>query len=125
MSFQLQSNIDQMAKQMQQRAEKLVSDTAHNLQSRMRLSMAEAKHGHKYGNHTASAPGESPAVDTGFLTNSIQVEANGLQAIVGTNAEYAEHLEFGTAFIAPRPFFDPAFEDELPVFEKGLKDLIR
>lgn len=123
MSFQLQSSIDQMTKQMQQRAARLVSDTAHNLQSRMRLSMAEAKHGHKYGSHTASAPGESPAVDTGFLTNSIQVEVSGLQAIVGTNAEYAEHLEFGTAFIAPRPFFDPAFEDERPVFEKGLREL--
>lgn len=125
MSFTLQSNINQLTIQMRRKAEKLVKDTAFNIQSRMRDSMAEPKSGTRRGRHVASAPGESPAVDTSFLTNSIQFESAGLQAVVGTNADYAEVLEFGGVHIAPRPFFDPAFENEKPVFERALRELVK
>jgi phage gpG-like protein len=124
MSFQLQSNIGQLNRELERKAKKLVSDTAFNLQTRMRQSMAEAKHGRRYGKHIASAPGESPAIDTGFLANSLQVAEEGLTAYVGTNAEYAEVLEFGGARMEPRPYFEPAFTDEAPTFEQGVKDLL-
>ena len=125
MSFSLQSNVGKVSALLERKLEQVVSDTAHNIQGHIRTDMAEEKHGRKYGNHVASAPGESPAIDTGFLANSIQVEADGLTASVGTNAEYAEHLEFGTSRMEPRPFFGPAFEAERPVFEKALADALK
>lgn len=62
--------------------------------------------------HTASAPGESPANDLGFLVRSIQVEPEP-QAIrarvvsLAAIAPYAKKLEFGdlSMRLAPRPFF--------------------
>ncbi len=125
MSFSLKSNINQVLASQRRKLEKVVSDTTHNIQGRIRDDMAEEKHGRKYGSHVASAPGESPAIDTGFLANSIQVEAEGLTAIVGTNAEYAEVLEFGGVHMEPRPFMEPAFEAEAPVFEKALLDALK
>jgi phage gpG-like protein len=61
--------------------------------------------------HIASAPGEAPAVDTGTLTNSINWSMNGeTQAIVSINADYAAYLEYGTRFMARRPYIEPAID---------------
>lgn len=68
---------------------------------------------YKRGNrtHTASAPGKSPAVDTGRLRQSIGVQKVGEGHYrVGTNVEYAPYLEFGTRRMAARPFMRPALE---------------
>jgi hypothetical protein len=58
--------------------------------------------------HTASAPGQAPAPDTGRLKNSTQGEvfatSEGALGIVSVNTEYAAALELGTEKIAPRPF---------------------
>lgn len=65
--------------------------------------------------HQASAPGQAPASDTGRLVNSINsyYEKAKKTAIViagrGT-ALYAILLEFGTRFMAPRPFMTPSLE---------------
>lgn len=132
MSFKLE--FKPIAKTLERRAAEVVRDTAFGIQADIRQGMAEEKHGREYKKgkkgkkgktHTASAPGESPAIDTSFLVNSIQVEANGLTAIVGTNADYAEHLEFGTVRMEPRPYFGPAFENAAPEFERRLQELAR
>ena len=59
--------------------------------------------------HQASAPGESPASDTGRLVNSITVVMNlaELSAVIQANTRYAEWLEYGTENMEPRPFFRP------------------
>lgn len=130
MSIQLQSRIPQIARSLEQRAAELVRDTAEGIVAHAKQSMAESKSGREYKRnkkgrqHIASAPGESPAIDTGFLANSLNAEHNGLISTVGTNAEYAMHLEFGTVKMEPRPFLEPAFEAMKPEFEKGLKELI-
>ena len=62
--------------------------------------------------HTASAPGEPPAVDTDFLRNSIQVdEVTPNEAIIAPHTDYAEHLEFGTSRMAARPYMRPALDE--------------
>jgi HK97 gp10 family phage protein len=62
--------------------------------------------------HTASAPGEPPAVDTGFLRNSIQVdEVTPNEAIIAPHTDYAEHVEFGTSRMAARPYMRPALDE--------------
>lgn len=51
-------------------------------------------------------------VDTGRLRSSITHEvggdAEGIVARVGTNVEYAAHLEYGTVRMSARPFLRPA-----------------
>lgn len=63
--------------------------------------------------HTASAPGEPPASDTGFLANNITAEVvvrplTQVYGIVRSTAPYSAHLEFGTQKMAARPFLQPA-----------------
>jgi len=63
--------------------------------------------------HTASAPRQPPATDTGFLvsqiTMNVKTRADG--SVVGqiiSSAPYSKHLEFGTVNMQPRPFMQPA-----------------
>lgn len=66
---------------------------------------------HPNRTHTASAAGESPATDLGFLVRSIQTEPD-MQNLririlsLHSIAPYAKRLEFGdlSAGLAPRPF---------------------
>lgn len=105
--------------------------SAKAIEADAKTSMAQPKHGRIYdvggvAPHQASAPGESPAIDTGLLAN-IQTEADGRPTrwVTYTTAEYAAALEFGspTLGIAPRPFFTPAAERERPHFIRALRDL--
>lgn len=60
--------------------------------------------------HQASAPGESPASDTGRLVNSIRTRYadDYLVGIVSASTAYAAFLEFGTSRMEPRPYMRPA-----------------
>jgi HK97 gp10 family phage protein len=97
------------------------------LETAVKISMSAASHtGLIYGKHQASAPGETPAVDTGILVNSINTElvsssASEAWSQVGTGVEYAEWLEFGTSRIEKRPFMRPAYDNN----EAKIKDTIR
>lgn len=61
--------------------------------------------------HQASAPGQSPASDSGTLKKSIYSEkVRDLTYVVGSRIVYALHLEYGTRKMAARPFFRPSVE---------------
>ncbi|MBA3340615.1 MAG: hypothetical protein H0W30_01245 [Gemmatimonadaceae bacterium] len=92
--------------------------------------------GRMYGVHRASAPGDPPAPDLGNLQRSITHEVVGQTVRVGTTAEAAEALEFGTVtagrgrntVILPRPFMRPAIAatrdqvtDEIRKLMRGAK----
>lgn len=50
-------------------------------------------------------------VDTGTLRGSISAEEKDpLHFEVGTNVEYAAHVEFGTSKMAAQPYLEPAAE---------------
>lgn len=72
--------------------------------------------------HRASAPGESPAPDTGQLRALVQVEfeKNATVAIgrVVSNLEKSAKLELGTEKIAPRPFLSRVPKE----FSKRIKE---
>jgi len=58
-----------------------------------------------------SKAGNPPAVDTGNLRRSIQINqdtASG-DVEVGTNVEYARYLEYGTSKMAARPWLNRSF----------------
>ena len=66
--------------------------------------------------HRASAPGEFPATDTGFLVSNkstdmkVEQRDGGNDHIVGeiiSSAPYAKHLEFGTRNMRARPYMQP------------------
>ena len=72
--------------------------------------------------HTASAPGQAPATDTGRLASSVDFKREGpMSATVGSAVVYAAMLEFGTSRIAPRPAWVPATEAMRPKFRKRLE----
>lgn len=56
--------------------------------------------------HIASAPGEAPAIDTGFLARSITSEVALNTLIVTAGTSYASYLEDGTRRMAARPFME-------------------
>lgn len=92
---------------------------------RMKVSFALPKSGRYYRvsrtgrPHRASAPGEAPAVLTGFLSNSIQSEFPSARlGIIAIGAQYAPYLELGTARMKPRPFIDPAIKETIAEFSK-------
>ena len=72
--------------------------------------------------HTASAPGEAPATDTGRLASSVNYKKDGaMSATVGSEIVYAAMLEFGTSRIAPRPAWVPAVEAMRSKFERRIE----
>jgi hypothetical protein len=104
---------------------RLIREIAFTLDAEIKISGSEPKHGPTYPrpggrSHTASAPGESPAIDTGFLHNSIQVDIrSNTEAVILIPPEYAEALEFGTATMAARPFVRPAIDSVTKRFDSG------
>lgn len=117
-------------------AQKRLIAVGYELEGIIKRSMREGT-GRIYGRHQASAPGEPPAPDTGRLRASISTNWTGspmsrgivlgrakvedgvgrpgskrgmFTVVVGTNVEYANHLEMGTIKMAPRPFLRPAFD---------------
>lgn len=67
------------------------------------------KTGRMYGRHRASAPGEAPANDLGFLAANIRVDTpEKFTARLVSNAPYSIFLEYGTRNMAARPFIRPA-----------------
>jgi phage gpG-like protein len=74
--------------------------------------------------HTASAPGQYPATDTGRLAGSVRAilpTAGNMTAEVGTAVDYGPHLEFGTSRMAARPWLLPSFARAKTGIEKELK----
>lgn len=109
-----------------------VTNTALRIKTRAATAMHEPKHGKAYQRfnmgkpHQASAAGEAPAVDTGALVQSLNVEsAAGYRAMVYTNMEYAPMLEFGTSRMAARPFLGPAASAESGVFRARVAAILR
>ena len=81
--------------------------------------------------HTASAPGQAPASDTGNLVSQIMVRQQTKDnVLVESNALYSSFLEFGTSKMLARPFLFPATERSRPkiiqaVFNRVVKEIKR
>lgn len=79
--------------------------------------------------HQASAPGQSPATDTGALIASgstrYDFAGTSLAGWANWSAFYAPYLEFGTIKMAPRPFARPALDFVAPQFQGLLVSYMR
>lgn len=123
-------NLGKLTQLMQTQVSQQVLATAHKVRNSAITGMArDSKTGEVYsrgGNldtqpHQASAAGQSPAVDTGNLMNSISVRSQGLKAYVFTPVEYGLYLEFGTSRMAARPWLRPALDANLPEFRQAIQ----
>lgn len=65
-------------------------------------------------------------VDTGRLRNSIThtVDGGALEAYIGTNVEYAPHVELGTRNMDAQPFLRPAASDHGSQYRSVLRDYL-
>lgn len=102
----------------------ILAGTAMTIESKAKLLIQNSpRGGRQYGSHKASAPGEPPAIDTGFLINSIQTSnlPHGSKVFVG--AEYGEGLEYGTRKIMPRPFFEPSVKAGADYLKRNMAKL--
>lgn len=61
----------------------------------------------------ASEPGEAPHLRTGDLQESYESWINDNVLSIGSDAEYAPYLEFGTSIMQARPHLRPAIEQSL------------
>lgn len=75
----------------------------------------------------ASAPGEPPATDTGYLVENIsfKIDSDGLGADIESAAEYSAALEFGTMQMDARPFMQPAVEANRDKIKDLVVDVLR
>ena len=62
---------------------------------------------------------------TGILKGSITTELFSNYGIVGTNIEYAPHQEYGTRYMAARPFMRPALDNNINNIMKIARDEMR
>jgi HK97 gp10 family phage protein len=80
--------------------------------------------------HVASAPGEPPKSDTGFLAKQVKPSATRVRGVVISSsviisAKYSEFLEFGTSKMKARPFVRPAFKLEAPFIQRDAVKTLR
>lgn len=75
--------------------------------------------------HTASAGGNPPNTDTGYLVSQmhVELETDGLTGHFVSGAGYSSHLEYGTVNMQARPFVYPAFAEELPGILKDFEKI--
>lgn len=117
--------LETLGPQARARASQIVRKTAYDIVGRAQADMSRAKSGRMYGAHRASAPGESPAVDTGALKASIAVEMDTpVRAIVNVGAEYGLYLELGTRWMAARPFLRPAVQALRQAFAQAMRQVV-
>ena len=81
--------------------------------------------------HTASAPGEPPAVNTGLLRNSVatapvveKTSRDEIEMRLTDFAPYGATLERGTSKMAARPWVKPVLNDRKPELKSFLEKSI-
>ena len=118
-------NPERKLKKMVQRSTALVEGTT----KQSILKGGTGKTYQKYNprrTHTASAKGEPPASDTGFLvsniTSSVRKQGTSVVGQIVAAAPYAPWLEFGTSTIEKRPFMQPALERNRPKIKRIFKE---
>lgn len=127
-----------------EKLEKVVSSTTFQVERRIKQLLSLPKSGRIYTHyffvdksgrlrkgkkrrkpHIASAPGEAPAVDSGFLRKSVTSQVKGLVGTVSVGANYGIFQERGTAKIKPRPYIRPVMDEIRPILFEKLEKALR
>jgi len=130
---------NKIPKEIEKEVEKTIAESLLRIETRAKSKVQKGpatgkvyKRGDK--THVASAPGQSPATDTGRLVSNIKHlvfkgkiggEVGVFGAIDGEKQNYGLALELGTSTILARPFLFPAFEEFKPEIRKKINRAIR
>lgn len=113
----LYNNLPKLSAEAHGRAHTAVDKTVHKLDEIVKGSMSP---------NGPSSPGQPPAIDTGNLVNSLQIDwEHDLLALYGPEADYGVHLEYGTRRMAARPYMRPAAEKVRPGFLEAMKQIVK
>ena len=105
------NQIPELIEQWQDAARQTVEEFSYVLEAEMKQNVVEKN-----------------IIDTGALLNSTQVqrfEDDGLTSYTGPSVEYAIHHEYGTRYMAARPFVGPAVESIRADFVRTLKERLQ
>lgn len=114
-------------KVLQQGGQLLADDAASRIIGGNKTGKIYPSRWRKGAKHQASAPGESPAADSGRLHQSITWvgNENTLTVTVGTAAPQARRLELGDETVEPRPFMSPAFNEVAPRVARSIQFVVK
>jgi len=115
----IRGRMDALSRDVNQAIAKAIRNGLETIATDVRQSMSRGKHTgriyRKYNprrDHQASAPGETPAVDTGVYVGQITtvMDKDGRGGQVESRGRQAAILEFGAGRVAARPHMDPALK---------------
>lgn len=96
-------NYDEAERVILENTRKAIAKAGIIVQREMKRTLSKSGGGRKHpgARRPSSAPGQPPALQTGTLRRSIQIDAGRIKHArptvrIGTNLDYGRHLEFGT-----------------------------
>lgn len=114
-------NLDESIKREMMRKGALATNTLRNVELEV---LSKGGSGRKYKRlpNRSSAPGETPAPQSGHLrqdwNDETLIEGNRVTSRIKSNVKYAKWLEGGTKKMASRPFIDPIKKKAGPQIEE-------
>lgn len=126
-AIRVENQVPELMQKLYDGMSRFVRKGADYIEGQMTASMAAGKSGREYKRqdsiHIASAPGESPAVDSGNFINDLSIiYDSSIEARIGTTLDYPALLETGTpgGKISPRPLWAKTVAESLPRLEDML-----
>jgi HK97 gp10 family phage protein len=127
------NNLGRLANLARAEVAKELEAAGKEMAAEIKAGFHEAKHGTIYEragqSHQASAPGETPASDSGDTEASIEVstdlQGGKIVSQISAGTEYAVDLELGTINMLPRPIMRPAAEKQAQELPKRVAGAIR
>ena len=96
----------------------VVKKNGAELQQQTQKNMLEEYKGHYEGKKFVKPTGASRR------SAAVEIQDNGMTAVVAPNTSYFPYLEYGTRFMEARPTLGPAFKRVSPIFIEDIKRLI-
>jgi len=123
-------NTQALTRTIDEELPKRVLEAANEVRTTVLDTLSGMRHGRTYyvpgtrRKYTASAPGEAPATATAELRQSVKtsVRSEGRRVIGETRSDskHALPLEFGTKFMAARPWLRVSFDKTIPKIKEIL-----
>ena len=96
----------------------VVKKNGAELQQQTQKNMLEEYKGHYEGKKFVKPTGATRR------SAAVEIQDNGMTAVVAPNTSYFPYLEYGTRFMEAKPTLGPAFKRVSPIFIEDIKRII-